>query len=288
MGFFRKKSDDDAIKDAESSLIEKPVEVPEPGPTLEQIKIDSQRVQIDALDTEIGQKRKEVSSLEELVNTKQDLRKSIEEKLVDVRKEYDSAVSTLMSTKKELNEKRRDARSASSELENIQKRLTDIIADTASAETIRKKKDDELKSIEREHSTVKTQIAEMQRAKSLLQEMKGEITSQQEKNINLKKQIQASENMLQKLEKEKKSVLESVRNAEKSLKVPPVAKIEDAKNPPPAENKSVVEAASAVVASMTQKLRSAENELTVVKSLLQKERQAHEATRKKFTKIEKS
>ena len=59
--------------------------------------------------------------------------------------------------------------------------------------------------------------------------MKGEITSQQEKNINLKKQIQASENMLQKLEKEKKSVLESVRNAEKSLKVPPAAKIEDAK-----------------------------------------------------------
>ena len=287
MGFFRKKSADDAIKDAESSLIEKPVEIPEPGPTPEQIKIDSQRVQIDALDTEIGQKRKEVSSLEELVNTKQDLRKSIEEKLVDVRKEYDSAVSTLMSTKKELNEKRRDARSASSELENIQKRLTDIIADTASAETIRKKKDDELKSIEREHSTVKTQIAEMQRAKSLLQEMKGEITSQQEKNINLKKQIQASENMLQKLEKEKKSVLESVRNAEKSLKVPP-AKIEDAKNQTPVENKSVVEAASAVVASMTQKLRSAENELTVVKSLLQKERQAHEATRKKFAKIEKS
>ena len=179
MGFFRKKSADDAIKDAESSLIEKPVEIPEPGPTPEQIQIDSQRVQIDALDTEIGQKRKEVSSLEELVNTKQDLRKSIEEKLVDVRKEYDSAVSTLMSTKKELNEKRRDARSASSELENIQKRLTDIIADT-----------DELKSIEREHSTVKTQIAEMQRAKSLLQEMKGEITSQQEKNINLKKQTQ--------------------------------------------------------------------------------------------------
>ena len=204
MGFFRKKSAEDAIKDAESSLIEKPVEISEPGPTPEQIQIDSQRVQIDALDTEIGQKRKEVSSLEDLVNTKQDLRKSIEEKLVDVRKEYDSAVSTLMSTKKELNEKRRDARSASSELENIQKRLTDIIADTASAETIRKKKDDELKSIEREHSTVKTQIAEMQRAKSLLtqiaemqraksllQEMKGEITSQQEKNINLKKQIQA-------------------------------------------------------------------------------------------------
>ena len=259
MGFFRKKSAEDAIKDAESSLIEKPVEISEPGPTPEQIQIDSQRVQIDALDTEIGQKRKEVSSLEDLVNTKQDLRKSIEEKLVDVRKEYDSAVSTLMSTKKELNEKRRDARSASSELENIQKRLTDIIADTASAETIRKKKDDELKSIEREHSTVKTQIAEMQRAKSLLQEMKGEITSQQEKNINLKKQIQASENMLQKLEKEKKSVLESVRNAEKSLKVPPVAKIEDVKNPPPSESKSVVEAASAVVASMTQKLRSAEN-----------------------------
>ena len=71
---------------------------------------------------------------------------------------------------------------------------------------------------------LKTQIAEMQRAKSLLQEMKGEITSQQEKNINLKKQIQASENMLQKLEKEKKSVLESVRNAEKSLKVQPVCK----------------------------------------------------------------
>ena len=40
----------------------------------------------------------------------------------------------------------------------------------------------------------------------------------------------------------------------------------------------MVEAASAVVASMTQKLRSAENELTVVKSLLQKERQAHDAT----------
>ena len=36
MGFFRKKSDDDAIKDAESSLIEKPVEIPEPGPTPEQ------------------------------------------------------------------------------------------------------------------------------------------------------------------------------------------------------------------------------------------------------------
>ena len=66
------------------------------------------------------------------------------------------------------------------------------------------------------------------------------------------------------------------------------AKIEDAKNLPPAESKSVVEAASAVVASMTQKLRSAENELTVVKSLLQKERQAHEVTRKKFAKIEKS
>ena len=150
-----------------------------------------------------------------------------------------------MSTKKELNEKRRDARYPLS----LQKRLTDIIADTASAETIRKKKDDELKSIEREHSTVKTQIAEMQRAKRL-QEMKGEITSQQEKNINLKKQIKVSEDMLQKLEKEKKSVLESVRCREITQSAP-VAKIEDAKNPPPSENKSVVEAASAVVASMT-------------------------------------
>ena len=76
MGFFRKKSAEDAIKDAESSLIEKPVEISEPGPTPEQIQIDSQRVQIDALDTEIGQKRKEVSSLEDLVNTKQDLQRN--------------------------------------------------------------------------------------------------------------------------------------------------------------------------------------------------------------------
>ncbi len=281
MGFFRKKSADDALKSAESSAA-KPAES---SPTDEQIRMESQRKQIDSLDVEIGQKRKEVSSLEELVNTKQDLRKSIEEKLADVRKEYDSAVGTLMSTKKELNEKRRNARSATAELENVQDRLTGIIADTASAETIRRKKDDELKSIERQHGKVKAQIAEMERAKSLLEEMKGEITSQQDKNANLNTRIAESEKILQKLEKEKKSALEAVLNTEKSLKAPPVALADNAKNPPLPESKSVIEAASAVVASMTQKLRSAENELTVVKNLLQKERKAHDVTRENLQKL---
>ena len=291
MGFFRKKSAEDALKNAELSAA-KPSES---APTDNQIRMESQRKQmesqrkqIDSLDVEIGQKRKEASSLEELVNTKQDLRKSIEEKLVDVRKEYDNAVGTLMSTKKELNEKRRDARSAATELENVQDRLTGIIADTASAETIRRKKDDELKSIEMQHGKVKAQIAEMERAKNLLEEMKGEITSQQDKNANLKTRIAESEKILQKLEKEKKSALEVILNAEKSLKAPPVALADNVKNPPLSESKSVVEAASAVVASMTQKLRSAENELTVLKNLLQKERKAHDVTREKLAKIEKS
>ena len=66
MGFFRKKSADDAIKDAESSLIEKPVEIPEPGPTPEQIQIDSQRVQIDALDTELDKNVKKYHLLKSL------------------------------------------------------------------------------------------------------------------------------------------------------------------------------------------------------------------------------
>ncbi|MDI1495489.1 MAG: hypothetical protein K8823_797 [Cenarchaeum symbiont of Oopsacas minuta] len=166
MGFFRNKANDDAIKKAESELLrddEPKVKESAPLPSLEEVQRDARRKELDAISGEIEQKRREVTSLEEIVSTKQQLRISIEEKLSDVRLEYDNAVGNLMSTKKELNEKRRDIRSASAELENVQKRLTDIIADTASAETIRKKKDDELKSTEKQHVVVKSQIAEMER-----------------------------------------------------------------------------------------------------------------------------
>ncbi|MDX1533774.1 MAG: hypothetical protein R3230_06195, partial [Nitrosopumilaceae archaeon] len=51
--------------------------------------------------------------------------------------------------------------------------------------------------------------------------------------------------------------------------------------------KHVVEAASAVVASMSQKLKAAQNELEILKKVLEKERQEHNATREKLQKLEK-
>ena len=52
--------------------------------------------------------------------------------------------------------------------------------------------------------------------------------------------------------------------------------------------KHVVEAASAVVASMSQKLKAAENELNIVKKVLEKERKEHSITREKLEKLEKN
>ncbi|MDI1495488.1 MAG: hypothetical protein K8823_796 [Cenarchaeum symbiont of Oopsacas minuta] len=104
----------------------------------------------------------------------------------------------------------------------------------------------------------------------------------------IKSQITKSDKVLQKLEEEKKHALKTISNAEKSLKRPPATKTVGENLVPPSESKSVVEAASAVVASMSQKLRSAENELAVIKGLLQKERHAHGVTLEKLSKFERS
>ena len=48
----------------------------------------------------------------------------------------------------------------------------------------------------------------------------------------------------------------------------------------------MVEAASAIVAQASQKLRDAENELAVVRGLLKKEREAHAAARERIAKLE--
>ena len=54
------------------------------------------------------------------------------------------------------------------------------------------------------------------------------------------------------------------------------------------ENKHIVEAASAVVASINQKLKTTENELETVKKLLDKERKDHSTTREKIEKSKKN
>jgi cob(I)alamin adenosyltransferase len=54
------------------------------------------------------------------------------------------------------------------------------------------------------------------------------------------------------------------------------------------ETKSIIEAASAVAASLKSKLNKTEKELEAIQQLLEKERQEHEITKEKLEELQKS
>ena len=60
----------------------------------------------------------------------------------------------------------------------------------------------------------------------------------------------------------------------------------EAETAPDGKGGNVVEAASAIVASVSQKLRETENELAVVRGLLKEERAAHAASRERIARLE--
>ena len=197
---------------------------------------------------------------------------SLSTKLDKVKKEYDAAVSDLMSVKRETNEERnhitsmeRQQRVVKSKLEDLERRYKqDMQSKSSDMEKMQvqlRQGRNDVELCRREHEKIQEEIAAAQ----------SKLTEVSMRRIKAEDQYQET---LKKID-ETDGLPEAVRetSAEDTGADGSGAAGGDAP-------KNVIEAASAVVASMKAKLGMAEKELDAVKRLLSMERAEHEKTKR--------
>ena len=197
---------------------------------------------------------------------------SLSAKLDKVKKEYDTAVSDLMSVKRETNEERnhitsmeRQQRVVKSKLEDLERRYKqDMQSKSSDVEKMQvqlRQGRNDVELCRREHEKIQEEIAAAQ----------SKLTEVSMRRIKAEDQYQET---LKKIE-ETDGLPEAVREA------PAGDTDTDGRGAAGGDTpKNVIEAASAVVASMKAKLGMAEKELDAVKRLLSVERAEHEKTKR--------
>ncbi len=213
-----------------------------------EIQEDSQKEELES----------ELEKIEENIRQKNQQLKGITSKLADVKKEYDVAVSALMTVKKESNEKK-------NHIESLE----------------RQQRVSKSKAIEaqRQYDHEKIKINEVQKTRASLEQTKKDIELGKKNHLKIQGEITEAQTRLNDInvkridaENKYQEILAKIDGAD--IKEKPDVKTLTEKVP-----KNVVEAASAVVASMKTRLNIAQKELEVVKRLLEKERIEHQKTK---------
>jgi len=224
-------------------------ELPQNG----EIKLEVEQFHEEQIDN--SQYKNESEELENETESKKQHLESISKKLKDVKQEYDLAVENLIHVKKDLIMKNKE--------------LSSFRAISSSNPPKAATPDKLKESIELED--IQTQI---KKSKVELDVVKNEEHKSQSKLIEVQALLKKSEKELGSIEINKKELLKDIQLEQKKSKNKEKKPGEDK------ESKHIIEAASAAIASMKNKLKIAETELSTVKQVLEKERKKHQETKK--------
>lgn len=241
----------------------------------------------------------ELSYLQNEIRDKTENLESISKKLASVKEEYDTAVSNLMSTKKEINQKR-------SEIEIIQKDHEVILEKIGTIKG-------QLESVNTQYNEKKSKLDELEDADASLAEVKKNIAQSNEEYGTIRGQIEETQAILDQVKIKQREAEVELQNTNSRLKNArdEIVRIQTEKQLQKTdsgiankemqfienelstigskkESKNVIEAASAVVASMNDKLRAAQKELDVVKRVLEKERKEHQETKQQLEELKRT
>jgi len=188
-----------------------------------------------------------------------------------------------MIVKKELNQKKM-------ELDIIQREYKETRERSKKAETIKDTKViDEFNKTEEKYSKIKQELEEFTKKH---EEIKEQITQEnatlhriRKQQVEVEKELDEANSRLYnaKEELEKKDQFQDT-----SILTPSEKEFIVGENKNQNSNAGIIEAASVVVGSLKSKLNMTQKELDAVQSLLEKEREAHEKTKKEFEKLKAS
>jgi len=278
MGLFRRKKKNEIV---ERDIQHEIAEVKSP----EQIQKERAQTEIEFINQEIQNKTDNLNS--------------ISQKHFAVKEEYDSIVSKLMSTKKELQEKNIEFETMTSQLDELSEKLKNTMTHFESVETENQEKKiviEELRKSKLELDSIKSQI---EKHKSELESLKSKTPSGIQSKLDHTKLMQTQ--AIKQLE-ELNSKIKAVRQEMEILQAKNQAKkneIEVAQNElkfienelltvGEKNSKSVVEAASKIVSSLNTKIQTAQKEIDILKNVLQRERKEHNESMRQLKNLQNS
>lgn len=252
MGLFRRIKKEEVHPDKDAPLVQ--AKTP-------------QEIQKEQLTTELDYLRKELQ-------TKTEHLSSISDKLAKVKSEYDQLVSTLMTSKKDLKERK-------AEHEQL---LLQISQTKTHLETINKQIE-ENKSVLHEIQKSKEELQAIKMQYENYKEEVEKLKPLHESFDQLKKAHQDALSDLEKITREAETKKKEIEDAKKELKLIETQMANAANRVAP---KNVVAAASSVVSSLNSKLLAAQKELETLKIALQRERMEHLETKRKLDELQKN
>ena len=229
--------------------------------------------------------RKEVQTNTERLN-------SILQKLANVKEEYDLVVGNLMSSKKEMNQKKIEIETIKKEYAELQTRLNSA----KSEHNIAKSTLDELNEANLKLTSIKSQIAQH---KEDLEKLKSHPSKSQVESSQVteryeqvkfelakaKSEMDLARQQFQYLKDESDNKKQEIEAAKKELKLLENDLSSAGRG---GASKNVIEAASAVVASTNARLQKAQTEIEVLKQAIERERNEHLKTKKHLDELQKS
>tara|TARA_B100000029_G_C17305603_1_gene862388 strand:- start:16 stop:735 length:720 start_codon:yes stop_codon:yes gene_type:complete len=195
-----------------------------------------------------------LNNLQEQIKEKNERLSTIIEKIGLSKKEYDEVIGKIIQSKKELRSQ------SNSDSNTYQKTVVNQDMDKISKEICK--------------------------SKTKLKEIQDEIMKNSKMNEELEQRIRKNEPVFSDAETQKKKIDEELEQRKNELEVLKKRlsgmKNSNIKNDAEGDSKSVVEAASQIVATTNKRLQETTKELDVLRQLLDKERKAHNETKKKL------
>ena len=245
-------------------------------------KESTQNIETRQVDNEHSQNGQNLS--ESGIKTQTQHLESISEKLVDVKKEYDTAIENLISVKKELIQKKKEMASLNTMSFISHMSSSQLDKKIIGSEKIKQEKD----ILENTQAKIKRGQKELEVIKKLsnesekdMEQAKREQRTTESRHKTLVLQIKKSQEELENIEEKKQKIVDEIKVTKNTI--PTNKKPSDESQ----EAKHLVEAASEVVASMKNKVNIAEKEIKAVEGLLQKERNEHQATKRQLESLKK-
>ena len=277
MGLFRR------AKKEEPEPVEQTIETPVHIKSPEEIQKEQLTHENEYLESEIKSKTNHLDS--------------ILQKLVTVKEEYDQAVSSLMSLKKEMNEKKAEFDSERIQHEQILQKINSLKSELES----NKKEQDEKKTVldelkkagndlevaRAEYVKYKTESEELRLQNKIIQNSHEE--SKKTKDITNQELIKASSELelarreISEIRKEHETKKKEMEFAKKERKFIESQMVNVGDRTAP---KNIVAAASSVVSSLNAKVLATQKELEFLKVALQRERAEHHETKKSLAALE--
>ncbi len=224
-------------------------------------KIENMKSSVDIKttnDIQKEQKENELKSLQSQLKEKNERLNMILEKIQLSKKEYDEIIGKIIQSKKELR---------SNAIPKSDSEINDL-----------------LKSKNQDNYRMSKEIRD---SKITLRNIQNDIIKNKKMDKELEQRIKENKSFFSDSENQKKKIDEELEQRRKELEVLKKRlgemKKTDIRNKGGDDSKSVVEAASQIVATTNKRLHDTMKELDVIRQLLDKERKAHTETKKKLS-----